>query len=236
VKAINVPACGPRYWTALCIASVLGCNTGDAYADAFGFIAGLPLLALLFAAVLVAERRDPSPRQAWYWLAIVVVRTAATNLADFAAHAVGIVPALALLAALLVAGVAVVRAAHGPRSEKRGRIELPPVDAGYWALMLAAGTLGTALGDFSSFRSGLGLGGASMTLSACVLVAAFVGLRGPFSSALYYWFTIVVVRAAGTSVGDYFARHLGLAQSAVAAAAALTILLALWPERRAKLP
>jgi len=63
-----------------------GANMGDFCARnvGLGHVAGLPFLALALAAVIVCERFDQSVRQAYYWTAIIIVRTGATNFADFA--------------------------------------------------------------------------------------------------------------------------------------------------------
>jgi len=228
-----------RYWLALCVASSLGCNTGDFFASFFGFLNGLPILLALFGLCLFAERRDEQPRQAYYWLTIIVVRTAATNLADFTDQRLG--TAAYWVLTLLVVAALVARLLMSRASPDRHPAEGPlsRVDGLYWATMLVAGTLGTALGDFSSFRSGLGLAGASMALSA--LVAVLIGLGSArlfasprsqlFAFPLYYWAVVVAIRTAGTSVGDYFARVLGLPPSTLVFAALLTIVLALWHER-----
>jgi uncharacterized membrane-anchored protein len=48
--------------------------------------------------------------------------------------------------------------------------------------------------------------------------------------AVLYWATIVMIRAAGTVVGDWFAErdHLGLAMSTVATGVVFVALLAAW--------
>jgi Malate/L-lactate dehydrogenase len=85
MQQIHVPLGGVRYWAALSIASVFGANSGDFVAAYLhlGHVRGLLPLAAILAVILVAERRDSAVHQAHYWLAIVVIRTAATNLADF---------------------------------------------------------------------------------------------------------------------------------------------------------
>ena len=214
------------------MASVLGCNTGDAYARIFGLVNGLPLLLGLFAVILWLEQRDQRPRQAYYWLAILVVRTAATNIADFTAHGIGTGRAIGVLTlglvVALLGGAALSTPSGAPTS---GRMELPRTDLVYWGIMLVAGTLGTAIGDYASFQSGLGLTGASMALSAVVALALAVGSTGLLSFSLYYWFTIVGVRAAGTAVGDFGARHLGLLPSTIVSGVLLIALLSLWKEK-----
>jgi uncharacterized membrane-anchored protein len=228
----HIPSGGTRYWAALSVASVLGCNTGDAYARVFGLVNGLPLLIALFAVILWVEQRDQRPRQAYYWLAILVVRTAATNIADFTIHAIGTGPAIGVLTlGLVVALLGGAALSTSSEASTSSRMELPRTDLAYWGIMLVAGTLGTAIGDYASFRSGLGLTGASMALSSVVAFALAAGSMGLLSFPLYYWFTIVGVRAAGTAVGDFFARHLGLLPSTVASGILLVALLSLWKEK-----
>src|SRR5258708_26024133 len=87
MQPTHVPAAGDRYWVALSIASVFGANTGDFIAKYLhlGHWGGLPALAILLAVVFFLERRDSAVNQAYYWAAIILVRTAATNLADLGA-------------------------------------------------------------------------------------------------------------------------------------------------------
>ena len=233
-QARHTPISGLHFWTALSLASILGCNTGDYFASFFGLLSGLPALIVAFAVIATIEHRDRSNTIAWYWLAIVVVRTAATNLADFVAHQTGVVYAIATVTALLFAVLALARARrHGaPAATANG---LPVVDGLYWFAMLTAGTLGTALGDFISFKSGLALGGASLVLSACVALLVIGRTNGATAWPVPYWLLVVLIRTAGTSVGDWFAHQLGLWQST--AIFALLLVAFLWRGgRRATMP
>jgi uncharacterized membrane-anchored protein len=60
---------------------------GDLFARnmGLGHVAGLPFLAIALAIVIIAERFDRIQHEIYYWFAIIIVRTAATNFADFAA-------------------------------------------------------------------------------------------------------------------------------------------------------
>ena len=99
----HLPALGRRFWVALCLASIFGANMGDFFAHdlGLGHVRGLPFLAVAFAIVLVAERFDRLAHEGYYWLAIVIVRTAATNLADFMAGDMRL-PRLLVMAGLTV--------------------------------------------------------------------------------------------------------------------------------------
>lgn len=231
----NVPETGPRYWAAISLASVFGANTGDFVARYLhlGHANGLAPLALIFAVIVLAERRARVASEAYYWLAIVTVRTAATNLADLATHDFKLdYPAvLASLAVLLVGVLALERgmAARGG-TPVRG---LPATTGWYWAAMLVAGTLGTAAGDYAADDLGLGLYWGSLVLSALLAGMLAIRARLAWDTKANYWATIVAVRTAGTTVGDLLAstRHgigLGLLVSTPLTGLALVAILVLW--------
>lgn len=235
----NVPALGARYWTAISLASVFGANMGDFVSRILGLghVRGLAPLALVFVVILLLERRVRSGTEAYYWLAIVTLRTAATNLADLATHdlRLGYDGVIAGLAGLLVLVLVVDRWLGAPPAAPQG---LPPTNARYWTAMLIAGTLGTAIGDFAA--DGLGLGVASIVTVALLGGALALGARAAASTKSAYWFTIVLVRTAGTNIGDYLAgRHglgLGLLVSTPLTGLLLLATLLVWRPRRAALP
>ena len=241
MQSRNVPALGARYWTAISVASVFGANMGDFVSRILGLghVRGLAPLALVFVVILLLERRARFGTEAYYWLAIVTLRTAATNLADLATHDLRLDYewVIAGLAGLLVL-VLVADRWLGARSADIGSGAapqgLPATDARYWTAMLIAGTLGTAAGDFAA--DGLGLGPASIATVALLGGALVLGARAASTTKAAYWFTIVLVRTAGTNVGDYLAgRHglaLGLLVSTPLTGLLLLATLLLWRPRR----
>ncbi len=242
MRPANLPAPGPRYWAALCVASVFGANVGDFVSHVLhlGHVRGLPVLALLLAALLGAERRGWLRGEAAYWTVIVVLRTAATNLADFGTHdlRLGYGWVAAVLEALLVA-CCLPRAALGGMADRPAG-SLPAVGGWYWAAMLTAGTLGTALGDFTADDLGLGTGPATVVLG-CVLAALLTVRAGPALATLgSYWVAVVGVRAAGTTLADFLDGRgglaLGLPVSTACTGLALVATLLLWRPRAAPQP
>ena len=234
MRSASIPATGPRYWAALSAASVFGANGGDSFAHELhlGHWRGLFPLALALAATLGMERRAKRGHEAYYWLAIVVVRTAATNLADLATHDFRLGYAgLSLVLTLVLAAVAATgKPAPGA--------SMPAANGSYWAGMLTAGTLGTALGDGTA--DGLGLGVAAGSLLLCLILAGVFTLRAraAWAGAGFYWVTVVAVRTAGTTVGDLAADTTGLLTSTALSGALMLGLLAVWSpsERRAAQP
>jgi uncharacterized membrane-anchored protein len=236
----HLPALGSRFWAALCFASVFGANMGDFFAHdlGLGHVAGLPFLALAFAVILIIERIDRVAHEIYYWLAIVVIRTAATNLADFFCGDLrlsrpAVMAALGLALAIVVALVwNAWRQSDARELDKRALVLR--ADATYWLSMLLAGTLGTVLGDYFSHDLHLGNAWASIALGLVLAGAFAIGSKGLIWSATCYWTTVVLVRGAGTSVGDFFAQHnrLGLTLSTATTGLAFAVLLLLWNGRR----
>lgn len=233
MQSKHVPALGVRYWTAVSMASVAGANLGDFLSHTLhmGHVRGLAPLALVLAGILLAERRARSGGEAYYWLAIVTLRTAATNLADFATHdlRLGYGWVIAGLAAALAAMLEFRRGAQGRALTQAG---LPQTDGRYWTAMLIAGTLGTAAGDFVSDGLGFGAGPASL-ITLVVLAAVFTARARPeFAAGAFYWVAIVAVRTAGTTVGDWLADGLTLAASTAGSLILLAGTLLVWGTAR----
>lgn len=233
----HLPLLNARFWAALCLASIFGANLGDFFAHdiGLGHVAGLPFLAAGFALILVAERYDGGVRQLYYWLAIIVIRTAATNIGDLLAGDLKLPRpwVMAGLAVLLAIAVAVIHERRRRSGTDRQR-ELLTADALYWIGMLLAGTLGTVIGDYVSHNLKLGDLMASVALGIPLVLLFVVGSRGPLWWAPFFWLTVVTVRADGTVVGDWFAgRHmLGLPLSTALSGLVFVALLLAWKDRR----
>jgi uncharacterized membrane-anchored protein len=238
MQQIHLPTLGPRYWTALCLASIFGANMGDFFARnlGLGHVAGLPYLAVAFAIVAVSERFDRTVHQVYYWTAIIIVRTAATNFADFACGDMKLprVWVIAGLAALLAVAVAAGWQFAWRRLSGKadGSDSVLRADAGYWVSMFIAGTLGTVIGDYCSHDLHLGDGGASLLLSPILGLLFVIARGGLLRSLWFYWLTVVMVRAAGTAVGDLVSGKnlLGLPLSTLVTGALFVALLATWKE------
>ncbi len=240
MKSEHVPSAGDRYWFALSLASVFGANTGDFIARYLhlGHAGGLPALALLLGLIVLAERRDMLAHQGYYWSAIIVVRTAATNLADLGAadfklSRPGLMVGLAILLALVLA---ITPPAKSERAASAWPFGLPVTDARYWAAMLIAGTLGTVVGDYGSFNSGMGTLYASLLEGGVLAALFFTGRTGPLANLWFYWVTVVAVRTAGTSFGDFLAHDVfGLSLSTLATGLVFLVTLLAWREPMVRL-
>jgi uncharacterized membrane-anchored protein len=228
----HLPVLGVRYWVAISVASMAGANLGDFVSRILhlGHLSGVPPLLAVFAAILVVERRDRSATELYYWLAVLVLRTIATNLADLATHdlRLGYGWAIGGLCVLVLAALELNRDTR----HRDGPAGLPAANGFYWATMLIAGTLGTAIGDWVADVSGLGLIGATLILGAILAALLRRRTRPAHATKRGYWLTVVGVRSAGTTAGDLSAHMLGLVQSTFTTNVALVGLLVLWRDRR----
>ena len=219
---------GPAFWAAMLAASALGTNLGDFCTDMLQPPRGFALLVLTCTLAVAADRWAGRQTQAAYWLAIVTLRAAATNVADVLTHDAGFgyqPTALLLGVAALVLGCQT-RPGLGTGS--------PLIDGRYWAAMLVAGIFGTVAGDLAAHTAGL-LAAAALLTAILALVLALRAWQYPAAMPAY-WAAVLAERCAGTPWGDGLAsRHgagLGLPLAMACTGAAFLAAL-LWRRQRA---
>lgn len=229
MKPANVPPLDLRYWVALALASVFGANTGDfaAHDLHLGHALGLLPLAAIFAGIVFAERRTRSTTEAFYWFAIVTVRTAATNIGDLLNHDLRIETVLLLI--LLGGAFAMLALADRDALRPFGaRDGASDTGARYWATMLAAGVLGTVLGDYLADGLGLDAGPAALIDGAALVLLVGLGRAPGFGVKGMYWMTVIALRTLGTNVGDWMSDGIGLGLATALSGIAFGAVVALW--------
>ena len=232
MKRQHMPLVDARYWLGIALASIFGTNLGDLYAHELrlGIYLGTAILAALAGIVFLVERRDNRPNELFYWLVIIIIRTGATNIADYLAFRVH-VPKLPLslgLAALIALFGWL--AARADAQDRTDTTDLPPTGAPYWAAMLSAGVFGTVVGDICSHYVGQGIASIGLDVVLAVALAIWAGTN--VRSFVVYWATIAAARTAGTAMGDWFAENkilnLGLPVATLLTGAAFIGVLLFW--------
>jgi uncharacterized membrane-anchored protein len=235
----GLPIINPKYWLALVAASIFGTNTGDMISEYFhlGNVAGLPYLAAILAAIFLFEKVSPIVSAVYFWAAIIIIRTAATNIAD-ATHGMGAYGILAVIG-LLATFVFAVRH-YKTRVDAYPRDSATPrVDGLYWLTMALAGIVGTLVGDLSSAGFGfvdygvahfIGMAPSGFDFSwmqtghaagTVIFGAAIAWMLSRYSwqqlaKPYQYWTLLALIRTAGTAAGDYLAHtSLGLYNSTI---------------------
>jgi uncharacterized membrane-anchored protein len=228
-----VPTTVPRYWVSITIASICGANMGDFIPDVLKLsdLSGLLMLALMFAIIVLGNRWSKRGHEALYWLAILVIRAAATNLADLAIGGLHLnyIRVSSYLAALLVAILTLRR--MSPSESVTG--DFPRVNGRYWVAMLTAGTLGTVLGDgighvIRPITIGVPISAMIATGAVALIFVQRTRLDRASAGAATYWAAIVAIRTCGTNFGDIAAFLLSLPVSMLLSALLLAGTLIVW--------
>jgi uncharacterized membrane-anchored protein len=240
MQARHVPTVNARYWAGIALASVFGTNMGDLYAhdSGLGLLGGLPVLVVLFLAIYAAERRDKRSHDTYYWLCIIIMRTGATNIADYMAGRRGMGidrVTLSIGFGLLLAVLAWWLGRAARRTDDAAVLKsVPTTDPGYWVTMLTAGVFGTVLGDLCQHLFGENAATIGLILLLAITLAAY--RKWAFSALAGYWLTVAVARTTGTAIGDWLAEspivNLGLPLATMLTGAALAAVLVLWPGGR----
>jgi uncharacterized membrane-anchored protein len=225
----NAPVIEARYWAAMLIASMCGANFGDVFADVlhFNLLEGLITLAALFVAAGFVDRLLTRRSEAPYWVLVLVVRAAATAVADFTIKELHLSYPLSIV---ILAGILMVLVMGYRRTVQLPVVAIRPTGL-YWATMFAAGILGTLLGDgwghaFGPVSTGVPVSAGMATVA--LVLARIAWRRLLVKSVIGYWLTIVLVRWWGTNVGDITAFLLSLPISLVGTAVVLGLILGLW--------
>jgi uncharacterized membrane-anchored protein len=207
MRTRNLPTIDAGYWAAIVAASICGTNTGDLAAGPLGLghVRGILPLGAIFLAIIWAEKILDWTTVAFYWLAIIVLRTMATNIADFATHDLKLSYPVFVLLLTAIMGVMIwadrFRTDTTAQQVEGSNARLPTTDWSYWALMLAAGVLGTALGDWLA-DAGPGVYWASLIGMPFFVAAVWAAYRFGLSK------TLVLDRHSGVQdLGNRSRRH-----------------------------
>lgn len=195
------------YWFCMFAASALGTNMGDFWVDDLSLARGpsfFSLAAISGLAIWISGKARTNNEIA-FWVAIVTLRAAATNVGDFLTHDLR----FSYIAVSIFFALTSLLGGHFTRFDPTRRFA-PAIDYRYWITMFIAGMFGTVAGDLASHVIGLYV--AAATLCGMLVAALALQRRRDDSSMMGYWIIVLVERCAGTPAGDGLAsRHaLGL--------------------------
>jgi len=91
--------------------------------------------------------------------------------------------------------------------------------------------------DISSFGLHLGTAKATLVLGTILALVFYGGSRGLFAISAYYWLTVVAVRSAGTSAGDFFAGRavgIGLPLSTLCTGLIFAVVVLVWKDETSR--
>ncbi len=204
--ASKAPAATLMFWLAKIYATTLGETGGDAASMTLklGYAASAVIFLVFFAVALAVQWRLHSYHAGAYWLTVVATTTVGTVTSDFIDRTLhlGYVRSSALLLALVAAVLLAWRVTTGRIAANR--ITSRRDEIFYWLTILAANTLGTALGDFTADRSGLGLGfeDGALVFVGLIALVALLHRFGGLPQTLLFWAAYILTRPLGATLGD----------------------------------
>lgn len=226
----SIPKLNRSYWVAILIASICGTNFGDFFPDTLkvGAAGGLVILFALFAAIILADKMLKQGSEVFYWLAILVVCVAATNIADlligwhpsYISISIGFTLLLAFLISL------------ERKISMILTLGLTHINGFYWLTMLTAGAFGTVIGDgighsFKPVEIGVPISAAIATFVVAFIFTIRIKLK--WTTPVAYWVAVVTIRWWGTNFGDMLAFLITILGSITVTGLGLILALYFWP-------
>jgi uncharacterized membrane-anchored protein len=239
-RTAKVPEVVFTFWIIKIAATTLGETGGDTLS--MGLNLGYALSSVIFFVVFIvfvtvqirARRFHPG----LYWAAIVATTLVGTTMADFADRSLGIgyLGGSSLLFGLVLLVLFTWRLASG--SVSVNNITSFKNEGFYWATILAANTLGTALGDLTSDGLNFGFAGGVLIFAAALAVIAALYYLTNASRAVLFWAAFILTRPLGATMGDLLTKpvshggfDLSRPASSALIAAFMIVMILLTPQR-----
>ncbi len=235
----KVPAVTLIFWIIKILATTLGETGGDAMTMSFlgettgnahpnGYLIGTAIFAVIFLIAVAVQIKAKRFHPIVYWVTIVATTTVGTTLADYVTRSIGIGYAggSAILLALLLGSLYVWHRTLGSVSVET--VSEPKAEMFYWTTIMFSQTLGTALGDWTADKVGLGLGytGAAIVFGTMLAILAAMYFWTKISRTALFWAAFIITRPLGAVVGDFLDKPTakgGLELSRYTASAALVV-------------
>lgn len=222
------------FWLMKVIATTLGETLGDFISMTLnlGYVVGIGITLLFFAAVLLTQLSVKRYIPAIYWLVIVGTTTLGTEISDYIDRTLHL--GYALGSVILVAGLILTLYLW---HNKYKNLEVYPIterakEIYYWVAILFSNSLGTAFGDFLSDNVGLSYLNGALITGAIILIVVLLHYYTKINHIVLFWMAFVFTRPFGATFGDFLTKplskgglELGTLSSSVVSIAILAFLI-----------
>ncbi|MGH7641101.1 MAG: COG4705 family protein [Candidatus Dormibacteria bacterium] len=191
------------FWAIKILSTGMGEATSDYLAHQFNPFLAAAMGFVGFAIALLIQFRAPR-YWAWaYWLAVALVSVFGTMAADGLHFELGIPFPFTTLLYLLIL-IAVLALWY----RREGTLSIHSVDRTsrelfYWAAVLAAFALGTAVGDLSAYTIGLGFLVSGLIFSGLFLLPGLAYWLFRLNAVVAFWIAYTLTRPVGASFADF---------------------------------
>jgi uncharacterized membrane-anchored protein len=241
----KVPLVTLAFWIVKILATTAGETGGDSLSMTLklGYLVSTLIFFGFFVVTLAAQLASKRYHPAFYWLVVVATTTLGTTTSDYMDRTLGL--GYVKSSVVLLAGVILVLVVW---HFVTGRIEFQNVatrtdESFYWLTILAANTLGTALGDFTADDAGLGFERGALLFAGLIGVVAALHFLTRVPKSVLFWAAYVLTRPLGATLGDTLTKpheeggfEVGRITCTLAIAAVMVIIVSLTSRRSAAPP
>jgi|1186.fasta_scaffold74033_1 uncharacterized membrane-anchored protein len=206
---VKVAQATGAFWVLKLLTTGMGESASDFLGEKSLLLAGL-VGVLGLAVTLTLQFRADRYRPAVYWSAVVMVAVFGTMAADGLGQGLGLP-----LAVTTIGCASAVAACLGAWYAVEGTLSVHQVttrrrEAFYWATVLCTFALGTALGDLTAFRLGLGLLPSAVLFAVAIVVPWLLWRFARLNGVAAFWAAYVLTRPLGASLADWAGKRDGL--------------------------
>ena len=229
----KVPEVTVYFWVIKVLCTTVGETAADFLNEKLhlGLTGTTCVMSGLLAAALVFQFRSRKYVPGIYWLAVVLISVVGTLITDNLTDNLGV----SLVATTIVFGIALaVTFAVWYAKEKTLSIHSIVTtrrEAFYWLAILFTFALGTAAGDLTAERFGIGYWVSALIFGGLIAAVAFAHYRFRLNAVWAFWIAYILTRPLGASLGDYLSQprdHGGIGLGPVGTTALfLTLILSL---------
>lgn len=204
----KVPEVTLYFWVIKILCTTVGETAADYLNETLGFgLTGTSLvMGALLVVMLIVQFRNKKYTPPLYWLAVVLISVVGTLITDNLTDNLGI--SLETTTVVFALALAVIFAMWY-KSEKTLSIHSIVTtrrEGFYWLAILFTFALGTAAGDLSAEKLGLGYLTSIFIFGGLIAAVTAAYHRFKLNPVLAFWIAYILTRPLGASIGDYLSQ------------------------------
>ncbi len=204
----KVPEVTIVFW----IVKILCTTVGETAADFLntnlhlGLAGTTYIMSGLLVVALGIQIRLPKYVPALYWLAVVLLSIVGTLITDNLTDALGVSLVTTSIAFGIALAVTFIAWYLSERTLSIHSISTIRREAFYWLAILFTFALGTATGDLTAERLGIGYLASALIFGAMIAAVALAHYRFRLNAIVSFWVAYILTRPLGASLGDYLSQ------------------------------
>jgi uncharacterized membrane-anchored protein len=229
----KVPEVTLYFWVIKILCTTVGETAADFLNDNLhlGLTGTTCVMSGLLAVALFFQMRSRKYVPGIYWLAVVLISVVGTLITDNLTDNLGVSLVTTTIVFAVALTVTFVVWYAKEKTLSIHSITTTRRETFYWLAILFTFALGTAAGDLTAERFGIGYWVSALLFAGLIAVVAFAHYRLKLNAVWAFWMAYILTRPLGASLGDYLSQardHGGLGLGTVGTSALfLTLILGL---------